>query len=369
MRAAVFVGARRPFEIREYPAPAPPEGHAVVELATSGICGTDVHIWDGAIAFNGPMILGHEFLGAVRAIGAGPAMDCVGRPVSVGDRVAVNVIEACGACRLCREGGAASCLRLAESLTYTRTPDEPPHLHGGFAEGTVCPTRYLHRLPEELPTEVAAAFLCAGPTVVRGLAYAGGVRQGETVVVQGGGPVGLWAVLHAGLLGAARVIVILSGSHPLRAELACALGADAVLDIRTTTIEERRQAVLDATGGIGADLVIEGTGSPDAALEGLALLRPRGRAVWVGQYSDRGPTEIPTHLVTFNALQVFGSAQFTVEDRSAYFDALLGSRHSWDAVRRVVTHRFTVDQADEAIATVRGGRAVKAVFASAPRVP
>lgn len=363
-KAAVFLGPRQPLEVRTYPVPSPGEGQAVVELVSSGICGTDVHIWEGAIAIPGPFIPGHEFLGRVQGLdaGTGEALDCMGRPVGPGDLAAVNVIQPCGECVLCRTGGEASCLNLMASLTYTRSPEVPPHLHGGYAEATVCPIAYLHRLPEGLPPDVAAAFLCAGPTIVRAMRYAGTDGSGANTVVQGSGPVGLFAVLWARQHGAASVTLIGSSSRPDRLEMARSLGADQVLDIRRTSLDERRNAVLRATDGLGADVVLECSGSPEAVPEGLGLLRARGLYLLAGQYSDRGPVPLPVHLITFQALQVLGSAQFAANDREDYFRFLLGIPGMWDAIRGVVTHRFSVDRADEALRTVREGRAVKAVL-------
>ncbi len=365
-KAAVFVEAGRPLDVREYDVAEPDEGMALVEMVSSGICGTDVHIWEGALGIRGPIILGHEFLGRVAALGAPvrstPPTDCLGRPVAVGDLVAVNVIEPCGNCLLCRTGGAASCLHLMESLTYTRSPDEPPHLHGGYADATYCPTRYLHRLPEGLPPDVVATFLCAGPTVVRAVTYGGGIAAGEHVVVQGSGPVGLFAALWAARHGAGSVTLLGSSSHPQRLRLAGRFGADRVLDIRSSSVEERKQAVFSNTVGIGADVVIECSGSPQAVPEGLNLLRPRGRYLLAGQYSDRGAVPLPVHVITFNALQVLGSAQFTSQDREEYFQFLLRNANVWDAVRDTVTVRAPVSDANMALETVRAGKAIKAVL-------
>ena len=362
MKAAVFVDRNQPFEIRDYPLCDPTPGKSIVSLEASGLCGTDIHIWEGAIAFDGPMILGHEFLGRIEVIGEGDPIDCLGNRVAVGDRVIVNVIEPCGTCPLCTTGGAASCVKLGESLTYTRSPEEPPHLHGGHAEATIAPTRYLHKLPDVIPTAVAAAFLCAGPTIVRGVAYAGGIHPGEHVVVQGSGPVGLFAVLYAKRLGAKTVTMIGSGSNPLRLELARDLGADHVLDIHATTSDERRRVILSIADDLGADCILEATGNPEAIVEGLSLLRLRGRYVWAGQYSDRGPVAIPTHMVTFNALQIFGSAQFTVADRAEYLAFLERVPDAWPTIEKVITHRYLVEEANEAFAHAKRGDSIKTIF-------
>ncbi|HEX2950113.1 MAG TPA: alcohol dehydrogenase catalytic domain-containing protein [Armatimonadota bacterium] len=362
MKAAVFIAANTPLEIRDYAVTPTMADHALVTLETSGVCGTDIHIWEGAIPLTGPVILGHEYIGRIAEFGAGARQDCLGAPLAIGDRVAVNVIEPCGQCLLCKTGGAASCLHLGESLTYTRSADEPPYFHGGFAEVNFSPTRYLHKIPSAIPAEIAAAFLCAGPTVIRGMAYAGGFVAGEHVIVQGAGPVGLFAVLYARHSGARSVTMIGSGTNPFRLELARDLGATDVLDIHAISQEERFARVREITGGVGADVIIEGTGNPQAVLEGLPLLRARGRYVWAGQYSDRGTINIPTHLITTNALQIFGSAQFTVEDRTAYFQFLLQVQEQWATIRRVITDRFTIDQANDAFAKAQCGQSVKTIF-------
>ena len=364
--AAVFVNSGHPLEVRSYPVLQPEPGMAVVDLVSSGICGTDVHIWEGAIPFAGSIILGHEFLGRVRALspsGANAAAeDCLGRPVHVGDLVAVNVIEPCGQCLLCRTGGAASCLNLLASLTYTRSPEEPPHFHGGYSEVNASPIRCLHRLPEGLPADVAAAFLCAGPTIVRAMEYAGGVQQGDRVIIQGSGPVGLFAALWASRHGAGLTVLIGSSSNPERLRLARKLGADLVLDIRATSVEERQKAVMEHCDSIGADLIIECSGAPEAVPEGLGLLRPRARYSLAGQYSNRGSVPIPVHQITFNALQIIGSAQFTAEDRERCFRFLLDVPDVWDTVRAAVTHRLPVIHADRALQAVRSGHAIKALL-------
>lgn len=362
MKAAVFISKGKPFELRDYALQTPSEGMSTVLLERSGICGTDVHIWDGAIGFNGPMIIGHEFIGRLHAMGKGQCNDCLGATLAVGDRVIVNVIEPCGHCVPCKTGGAASCLNLGASLVYLKSPELAPHFHGGFAEATVVPTRYLHKIPADIPADVVSAFLCAGPTILCGLRYAGPIEPGQHVVVQGSGPVGLFAALYAARAGAASVTMIGSSSNPLRLELARRLGATEVLDIRATTPQQRLERVKQTSGGVGADLILEGAGRPEAFKEGLAMLRNCGRYVLAGQYSDRGEVSIPSHLITFNALRIFGSAQFTVADRVAYLDFLQKTRDGWDDIRSVVTDEFTVDQVNQAMTRVRDGLAVKAVF-------
>ncbi len=131
MKAAVFIAPNSPLEIRDYPLLPVAAGMTRVSLLTSGLCGTDLHIWEGALAMSPPVIPGHEYLGRIEEIGEGDTRDCLGQPLKVGDQVVVNVIEACGCCHLCETGGDASCLNLLASLTYIKSPEFPPHFHGG----------------------------------------------------------------------------------------------------------------------------------------------------------------------------------------------------------------------------------------------
>lgn len=365
MKAGVLIESGKDFVVENYPVPDKLEDNtSMLGLINSGLCGTDLHIRDGALPMSGSIIIGHEFLGRIIGMGDGIKTDAMGRELAVGDRVAVNIVESCGHCLLCETGGDASCVHLGESITYLKPADMAPHFHGGFAQLNISPTNYLQKTPDGVPSDVLSAFLCAGPTVIRGVKYAGGIKTGETVVVQGSGAVGLFAVLYAKTLGAKYVIMIGSGSNQKRLDLAKELGADMVLDIRKTTLEERRQAVLDVTDGLGADMIIEGAGTPSAITEGLNLLRLRGRYIWAGQYSDRGTAQIPTHLITFNAFQIFGSAQFSSEDREDYFDFLLKVADKYETIAGVITHKFPVDKINEAFDLARSGGGVKIVFSN-----
>ncbi len=110
MKAAIFIKANSPLHIREYPQTDPQPGQALIQLETSGLCGTDIHIWDGAIPMQDKVILGHEYIGRIEAFGTGERFDCLGTSLEIGDLVAVNVIDPCDKCLLCLTGGAASCL-------------------------------------------------------------------------------------------------------------------------------------------------------------------------------------------------------------------------------------------------------------------
>ncbi|HOX07754.1 MAG TPA: alcohol dehydrogenase catalytic domain-containing protein [Planctomycetota bacterium] len=362
--AAVFLAARRRLAIRSYPVLPPERGQVRLRLLRSGICGTDVHILAGRLALPGrELILGHEFIGAVEALGSPRLRDGLGLRLRQGDRAIACVARPCGRCFNCRRGETASCL--AFGVTYLRDPGEAPHFHGGFAEQLHSPAGNLVRIPRGVDLDAAAAFPCAGPTAIRAFDFAGNLRRGELVVVQGSGPVGLFAAAWAARAGCV-VVVIGSGSNPARMKLARRLGARLVLDYRKVDAPARLKAVRALAArlgrGDGADVVFEASGAPTAIPEGLNLVRTLGRYIVPGQYSSSGGVEIQPQLITFKAIRIVGSGQYKLADVGAYLRFLAADRGLQRIFAACITHRHPVGEAAAALAAAAEGRAVKAVL-------
>jgi len=361
--AAVYTAAGKEMEIRRYPVKEPKGGDVLLRLELSGICGTDVHICEGRLPLAGPMILGHEFIGRVQALGPRARADGLGNALAQGDAAVACVAVPCGKCVSCRRGDTASCLRFG--VTYFRNPDEPPHFFGGYAEYLFSPCRNLVKVPRGLSLEAVAAFACAGPTCIRAFETAGGLAKKELVVVQGTGPVGLFAIAWAAKAGCS-VVAVGSGSNRKRLALARRLGASMVLDYRKTAAEERAKAVrklAERLGrGDGADVVFEASGSPRAIPEGLDLVRTLGRYIVPGQYSSSGGVEIQPQLITFKAIRIIGSGQYKLQDIGAYLDFLTRRRDVQRAFAACVTHRYRVRDANKALANASKGKSVKGVF-------
>ncbi len=361
--AAVFVGPGRPMEISKYPVVEPAAGQVRLRLERSGICGTDVHIAQGRLAVPPPLVLGHEFVGRIEALGEECARDGLGNPIAVGDAVIACVAIPCGKCFNCSAGETASCLSFG--VTYVADPDKPPHFLGGYGEYLFSPVENLVRVPDGLSLDAAAAFPCAGPTIIRACEYGGGLSAGELVVVQGTGPLGLFAIAYAARAGC-RVAAIGSGKDPRRTELAWLLGAEEVWDYRTTSVDERVDAVKALAGdmerGDGADVVIEASGSPQAVPEALKLVRTRARYLVPGQYSASGEVSIQPELITFKAIRITGSGQYQLSDVGAYLEFLQRYPDTQAAIAQCVSHRYRVDQANEALAAATNGEVIKGVF-------
>lgn len=361
-RAAVFVGAGNQLEIRQFPISKPNADMVRLRLKRSGICGTDTHILHGRLPVPPPFIPGHEFIGIIEALGPKAQNDGLGRPLRPGTLAIACVADPCGQCFSCRNDGAANCLNFG--VTNFKNPDTAPHLFGGFAEVLYQPAKNLVNLPRGVDLDAVAAFSCAGPTVIQAFGRAGGVTAGELVVVQGTGPVGLFAIAYAAAAGC-HVGAIGSAANPARMALARKLGAKKLWDYRGNADERLNDVKAWAKRlkrGDGADTVIEASGTPAALPEGLGLTRTRGRYLVPGQYSLSGGTEIAPQMLTFKALSVFGSAQYTLADIRSYLNFLRRHPKLQPLLAACITDRWTVEDANLACAAAAEGKAVKAVF-------
>ena len=362
-KAAVFDPATRGFHIQEYPVNTPEAGQVGLSLLFSGICGTDIHICEGKLGpMPFPLVLGHEFIGRVEALGSGVATDGLGTPLAVGDSVIACVAIPCGRCLSCQKGETASCM--AFGVTYMKPVADPPHFHGGFAEYQEIASGNLIRVPPELNLKAVAAFPCGGPTIIRSCVYGGGLEPGELVVVQGNGSLGLFAMAYAKAQGC-RVICVGSTANPARLEATKALEPARFFDFRMTSDEAFQNFVVEEAKrlkrGDGADVVIETSGDPAAFKLGISLLRTRGRYVVPGQYSNRGEVPIPPHIITFRALRIIGSGQHTMGDICGYLD-FLAAHPELQKIFAAMVSTYRVADVEQAIAAASSGRAIKAAF-------
>ncbi len=360
-RAAVLEAFEQPLAIREYAVAGDlAAGEALVRVEIAGICGTDVHLWLGQLSIPLPVILGHETAGRVERLGDGLTHDWRGVPLSVGDRVTWASSISCGECFYCRlKRQPTRCVaRKAYGISYTAS--EAPHLRGGYAEKIFLRAQTaIFRIPDEVPSDAVVGAGCALTTALHGLERAP-VSLGDVVVAQGTGPVGLAAVALSVESGAARVIAIGGPAH--RLELARKFGAHATVDMAEFPgIEERRRAVLAETGPYGADVVVECVGHPAAVNEGLEFCRDGAQFLVLGQYGNAGNIDFNPHTITRKQLRMIGSWGF--EPR--HVDAALAflARGDWKTrFADEITHRFPLEQANEALAAVRDWRGGKTVI-------
>ncbi len=340
-------------------APAEPGG-LTVACGYGGICGTDLHLVRGHLDVPLPLVLGHEGLGTVDELGDPDTRDAEGRPLAVGDTVMWASSIACGSCFGCRQLREPTLCEHRRTYGVNRPVTDASPLAGSWAEHIrLEPGTTVVKLPPDLDPVTAMALACAGPTMVHALWERRPVRLGETVVVQGSGPVGLAAAALARLAGG-RVILVGGPAH--RLELAHAGGfADVCLEVVDSgDVSAALDGVLAETGGRGADLVIECTGVPAAVEQGTRMARRSGSYLIVGQYTDSGNVWFNPHQIVFRQLDVIGSWAFTGAHLVDYLRVLPALAERFD-LRSLVT-AFSLDRVDEALEAVANGSVLKAVL-------
>jgi alcohol dehydrogenase len=267
MKAVVYDGpGKRAWD--EVPDPEIREASdAIVRVEATTICGTDLHILKGDVPSVEPgRILGHEAVGIVEEVG-----DAVGT-VKPGDRVLVSCITACGRCRFCREAMYGQCLGGGGwILGHLIDGTQAERVRIPFADTS------LHHVPEGLASEHVLMLSDILPTGYETGVVNGEVAPGDVVAVVGAGPIGLAAIVGAQLYSPSRIVAIDLADQ--RLEAAQKFGADTVVN---NGREDAIEALMELTGGLGADVAIEAVGIPETFELCTRLIRPGGRVANVG---------------------------------------------------------------------------------------
>jgi len=328
-------------EVRDVPEPVPGPGQVKIKIAACGVCGTDIHVRHDTFPYWPPVILGHELAGTIVELGP----DC--RHFKEGDRVVGEPhTQACGHCYLCRTGNIQIC-------PEKRSPGWG--IDGAMAEYICYPEKLLHRIPEQMTWDQAVMVEPAA-NAVGDLLERTGVIAGDFVVVQGPGPIGLLAAMAARAAGAREVVIIgTPGDVPLRLAKARELGFDKLIDIGRT---DPVQAVLDMTAGLGADVVVECSGSPKAIPVTVDLVRKMGKICVIGLTGGRN-VELPWDKFLFKVVQVgfHLSTAYTFWDRTIH---LIASGQL--PAEALITHRAPLEEWEQVFDDIENLRALKAVL-------
>ncbi len=361
-RGVVLNGFNERLTIESAEISEPGPGAMVVRVTHGGVCGTDVHLHHGNLKIPTPVILGHEGIGTIERLGEGVATDFGGTTIAVGDTVAWMSSIPCGECYWCAIEHEPTLCETRKVYGINQAFDVWPHLSGSWADAIYLqPGSTIFKLPDGVNPVQAIALGCAAPTAVHGVIDIMHIRFGDTVVVQGAGPVGLAAAMYAHYSGAGKVIVV--GGPAGRLELARDIGVGHVhLDIFDgSSAEERLARILDETAGRrGADVVLECTGVPTAVAEGLEMVRKNGQYLVLGQYTDRGDTPINPHVITRKQLHVHGSWTFGPSQYARYIQTLPELARRFDLEKLVTT--YPLEQANDALADMAAGKVMKAVL-------
>lgn len=353
-----------PLAVREFPVPSPPEFGMVIATRYGGICGTDLHLHRGHLDVPVPLVLGHEGIGVVHELGEGTTTDSQGSSLRPGDQVMWASSIACGTCMPCMAHREPTLCENRRTYGVNRSiVDQPSPLTGSWAE-FIClsPGTAVFKVPVDIDPIAAMSFACAGPTMVHALFERRPVRLGETVVVQGSGPVGLAAAALAQLAGAGQVIVIGGPAQRLTISANVGIGDYHIDIVGAANVEDALDDVAALTGGHGADLVIECTGVPTAVGQGLRLVRRGGSYLIVGQYTDSGDEMINPHQIVYRQMDVYGSWAFTGSHLAEYMHLLPELCARFD-LSQLVTAYPLLSYAT-ALEDVASGAVMKAVIAT-----
>jgi alcohol dehydrogenase len=298
----------------------------IVRVTTTTICGSDIHIKHGLMPWIQPgMTIGHEFVGIIEETGSAV------RNFKPGDRVASPCVASCGVCSECRRGYGTYCVN-GGGIWGDR-----PSLRGAQAEFVRAPwaDMYLIPMPESVSDDQA---VFVGDIFSTGFqaAHEGHISPGDTVVIFGCGPVGICALASAGLFGPKKVFSV----DMLDNRLALTKQYGAIpIDAREGHVVER---IKDATGGIGADVVIEAIGTADTFKQALQCVRRSGTVSVVGLFP--GPVEFPIHELGFYGVRL--SMGLVQTSRMSQLMGLLESKKV--DLTPLATHTFSLKDAMDA---------------------
>ena len=342
MKALVKTAPGPGFTLLEVPTPRPGPSEVLVRVKATSLCGTDAHIyrWDdwAQRRVHPPRIIGHEMCGEVVELGAGVTS------VAVGDYVAVESHFTCGLCFQCRTGQAHVC------KNYRILGID---VDGSYAEYVVLPERVLWKTSRDIPPELACVQEPLGNAVDAALAED---LTGQTVLITGCGPTGLFASAVARVAGAA--LIIAADISDYRLGLAKQLGADHTLNAKTDTSEAMAGAILDLTSGEGVDAALEMSGEPSALHQAFRSVKNGGRVTLFGIPTGPVCFDLPNEII-FKGIRVYG-----VTGRRLFgtWYRLSGLFKAGLDIRPVVTHTFRMAEFAKGFDLIQSGQCGKVVL-------
>lgn len=372
IRVATFSGPGADPEMREVDWPDVPEKAALIKIGACGVCGTDMHIlkghWPKPLPW--PFTLGHELAGVIVEKGSDLNEDFMGKPIDVGSKIMLPPLMPCGSCYYCVHypENANKCLTPVYYGRYLGF-DKAPHLWGGWSEYVyvdlgMLPGTKMYKLPDDMPLLLGSLSepLTSCIRAINRASEAGRFKWGDTVVIQGTGPIGILCIAAAQEMGAGRVIAVGAPEEP-RLRLAREFGAEATVDIEALDRPEDRIAkVRDIVGGFGADLVVDCSGHPTAGPEGIEFLRDGGTYVEMGQFTDAGSILTNWHRICAKDLNLLGSWAFTANDLPLGVDMLDRCRDKYPWRKMQTLFPFTVEGVKDAVGQAMAMKTVKSTI-------
>jgi L-iditol 2-dehydrogenase len=286
---ALLLREYKKLEITDFPLPSVGPEEVLIRVKACGICGSDVHGYDGRTGRRiPPLIMGHEASGIVEEVGSEV------RQFRRGERVTFDSTVYCGKCSYCRRGE----INLCDNRNVLGVSCAEYRRHGAFAEFLTVPQQIVYRLPDSLSFEQAA--LIESVSIAFHAVNRAPVKLGDSVVVVGTGMIGQLVVQAARLAGCGRLIAV--DLEDAKLEMASRFGADAVINASAPDLPAR---ILDLTGGSGADAAFEAVGAAAPFQTAVASLRKGGALTLIGNLSPG--VEMPLQQIVTRELTLYGS--------------------------------------------------------------
>lgn len=342
MKALVKAKPEPGLTLIERPTPTPGPSEVIVRVRATSLCGTDAHIynWDewARCRLQLPRIIGHEMCGEVVEVGQGVST------LEVGDFVAAESHVTCGACFQCRTGQAHVC------KSYRILGID---LDGSYADAVALPERILWKTAPDIPPEIACVQEPLGNAVDAALAEN---ITGQTVLITGCGPTGLFAIAIARVAGASSIIA--TDISEYRLELARKLGANDVLNAKTMSADEMKQSLYDKTQGEGVDTALEMSGDPSALHLTFRAVKNGGRVTLFGIPTGQVCFDLPNEII-FKGIRVYG-----VTGRRLFgtWYKLAGLLKAGLDIKPVVTHALPMSDFAKGFELVNAGQCGKVVL-------
>jgi threonine 3-dehydrogenase len=338
VKALVKPSAAPGFEMRDVPVPTIRDDEVLIRVRRAGVCGTDVHIYEWDDWAKGrckpPFVVGHEFAGDVVQVGS------LVTDVKEGDRVTAEGHIVDGRCLLCRTGNAHVCPH-TKIIGVDRD--------GCFAEYISMPATNVWHLGDNVSFDIGGIHDPMGNAFHTALTAE---IPGQTVLITGCGPIGLFAVGICKAAGASRIIA--SDVNETRLALARQMGAHDVVHPN-----EAQAAVMRATEGYGVDVVLEMSGVPSAIHQAFALVRVGGKVQMLGIPAKPMEVNFASEVI-FKGITIYGVVGRRMYDTWHLMTRFLRSGE-FDPTP-VITHRFPLERFDDAISAIKTGAAGKVIF-------
>ena len=357
-KAMVLDTFNQPLLMRTFPIPRLNEGEILVKIEAAGVCGSDVHMWEGRDPrIQLPMIPGHEGVGEIVELN-GEKRDVHGIPLKVGDKVLWSRGVTCGHCYFCK-------VKMEPSLCPHRwvygihtSCIEPPYLTGNYAEYLPLVKEVdFFKIESDIDLQTLVSASCSGATAAHAFDLSE-MTPGDSVLIQGVGPLGIFAVAFARSFGASQVIAI--GGTEERLKMCKAFGSTLTLNRHKLSEKERKEAMMEITQGRGVDIAFEMAGEPDAMKESISLVRTGGACISAGFGEPHGTIELDCFYdIGRKNLRLQGVWVSEVRHTHMALQLMLSRMEDF---KKLITHTFPLARANEAIRAMKTREAVKAVL-------